>query len=107
MSEAEYCDHLVAEFEATVERIGADNIAAFIAEPIMGAGGVLVAPEGYHARMQAVCRANDILFIADEVVTGFGRLGHFFASEKVFDTQPDIINCAKGCPPATPRWARP
>lgn len=96
MSEAEYCDHLVAEFEETVERIGADNIAAFIAEPIMGAGGVLVAPEGYHARMQAVCRANDILFIADEVVTGFGRLGHFFASEKVFDTQPDIINCAKG-----------
>ncbi|MES3677384.1 aminotransferase [Halomonas elongata] len=96
MSEAEYCDHLVAEFEETVERIGADNIAAFIAEPIMGAGGVLVAPEGYHARMQAVCRANDILFIADEVVTGFGRLGHFFASEKVFDTRPDIINCAKG-----------
>ncbi|ATJ81308.1 aminotransferase [Halomonas beimenensis] len=96
MSEAEYCDHLVKEFEETIAEIGADNIAAFIAEPIMGAGGVLVAPEGYHQRMQAVCRANDILFIADEVVTGFGRLGHFFASEAVFDTRPDIINCAKG-----------
>ncbi|MBB3139574.1 aminotransferase [Halomonas organivorans] len=96
MSEAEYCDHLVAEFEDTIAEIGADNIAAFIAEPIMGAGGVLVAPEGYHKRMQAVCRANEILFIADEVVTGFGRLGHFFASEAVFETQPDIINCAKG-----------
>ncbi|GHC15907.1 aminotransferase [Aidingimonas halophila] len=96
MSEADYCDSLVSELEETIERIGADNIAAFIAEPIMGAGGVLVAPDGYHARMQAVCRANDILYIADEVVTGFGRLGHFFASEAVFDTQPDIINVAKG-----------
>jgi adenosylmethionine-8-amino-7-oxononanoate aminotransferase len=96
MSEAEYCDHLVAELEETIDRIGAENIAAFIAEPIMGAGGVLMAPAGYHARMQAVCRAHEILYIADEVVTGFGRLGHFFASEAVFDTQPDIINCAKG-----------
>ncbi|MDN3522422.1 aminotransferase [Halomonas ramblicola] len=96
MSEADYCDHLVAELEETIAEIGAENIAAFIAEPIMGAGGVLVAPAGYHARMQAVCRANQILYIADEVVTGFGRLGHFFASEAVFDTQPDIINCAKG-----------
>ncbi|GGY05781.1 aspartate aminotransferase family protein [Litchfieldella qijiaojingensis] len=96
MSESEYCDHLVKELEDTIERIGADNIAAFIAEPIMGAGGVLMAPKGYHKRMQAVCRAHDILYIADEVVTGFGRLGHFFASEAMFDTQPDIINVAKG-----------
>ncbi|EPC02021.1 hypothetical protein L861_20425 [Litchfieldella anticariensis FP35 = DSM 16096] len=96
MSESKYCDHLVKELEDIIERIGADNIAAFIAEPIMGAGGVLMAPEGYHKRMQAVCRAHDILYIADEVVTGFGRLGHFFASEAVFDTQPDIINVAKG-----------
>ncbi|MCC5903407.1 MAG: aminotransferase [Halomonas sp.] len=96
MTEAEYCDHLVDELESAIERIGSDNIAAFIAEPIMGAGGVLMAPQGYHARMQAVCRANHILYIADEVVTGFGRLGHFFASEAAFDTQPDIINVAKG-----------
>ncbi|GEN24283.1 aspartate aminotransferase family protein [Halomonas cupida] len=96
MSESEYCDHLVNELEAHIAKIGADNIAAFIAEPIMGAGGVLMAPRGYHKRIQAVCRANDILYIADEVVTGFGRLGHFFASEAVFETQPDIINIAKG-----------
>ncbi|MFC3282724.1 aminotransferase [Litchfieldella rifensis] len=96
VSEAEYCDRLVEELEETIGRLGADNIAAFIAEPIMGAGGVLMAPKGYHARMQAVCRAHDILYIADEVVTGFGRLGHFFASDAVFDTQPDIINVAKG-----------
>ncbi len=96
MDEAQYCDHLVAELEATIAEIGADNIAAFIAEPIMGAGGVLVAPRGYHARVQEVLRAHDILYIADEVVTGFGRLGHIFASEAVFDTQPDVINLAKG-----------
>ncbi|MCH4561609.1 aminotransferase [Halomonas sp. EGI 63088] len=96
MSEADYCDHLVQELEETIAEIGADNIAAFIAEPIMGAGGVLMAPKGYHARIQAVCRAHQILYIADEVVTGFGRLGHFFASEEVFDTRPDIINVAKG-----------
>ncbi|BBI53907.1 hypothetical protein HORIV_63280 [Vreelandella olivaria] len=106
MSETEYCDHLLNELEQTIDRLGADNIAAFIAEPIMGAGGVLVAPQGYHSRVQAVCRANDILFIADEVVTGFGRLGHFFASEAVFETQPDIINVAKGFPQATPHWGQ-
>ncbi|MBY5929424.1 aminotransferase [Halomonas sp. DP8Y7-3] len=96
MSEEAYCDHLVNELTATIDEIGADQIAAFIAEPIMGAGGVLVAPRGYHARMQQVCRDHDILYIADEVVTGFGRLGHVFASGEVFATQPDIINLAKG-----------
>lgn len=96
MTEAEYCDSLVQEFEQTINQVGEDHIAAFIAEPIMGAGGVLMAPEGYHRRMQEVCRRHHILYIADEVVTAFGRLGHFFSSETVFETQPDIINCAKG-----------
>ncbi|MDO6671736.1 aminotransferase [Cobetia amphilecti] len=96
MSEADYCDQLVNEFENRIETLGADNIAAFIMEPIMGAGGVLVAPEGYHTRMQALCRQHDILLIVDEVVTAFGRLGHFFSSEKVFGLSPDIITCAKG-----------
>ncbi|UTW12596.1 aminotransferase [Marinobacterium rhizophilum] len=97
MTEAQYCDHLVAEFEASIQELGgADKVAAFIAEPIMGAGGVLVAPEGYHRRMHAVCKKYGMLYIADEVVTAFGRLGHFFASEDVFGIQPDIINCAKG-----------
>ena len=96
MDEAQFCDWLVLEFETTIANTGAGNIAAFIAEPVMGAGGVLVAPAGYHARMKAVCERHDILYIADEVVTAFGRLGHWFASVEVFDCQPDIITCAKG-----------
>ncbi|WP_027859542.1 aminotransferase [Marinobacterium jannaschii] len=97
MDEAQYCDHLVAEFERSIEELGgADKVAAFIAEPIMGAGGVLVAPAGYHRRIHQICKQNHILYISDEVVTAFGRLGHFFASEDVFGIQPDIINCAKG-----------
>ncbi|MBY5986573.1 aminotransferase [Roseovarius atlanticus] len=95
-TEAQFCDYLVREFEAAIDNIGAGNIGAFIAEPVMGAGGVLVAPKGYHKRMKAVCAAHDILYIADEVVTGFGRLGEWFASERVFDYTPDIIVCAKG-----------
>ena len=96
MDEAAYCDHLVLELEERIAQLGADKVAAFFAEPIMGAGGVLVAPTGYHQRVQAVCRANDILFIADEVVTGFGRLGEWFASDAIYNTQPDMIVSAKG-----------
>jgi adenosylmethionine-8-amino-7-oxononanoate aminotransferase len=96
MDEAAYCDFLVMELENRIEQLGADNIAAFFAEPVMGAGGVLVAPEGYHRRVQQVCKANDILFIADEVVTGFGRLGEWFVSETLYQCQPDMIVSAKG-----------
>lgn len=96
MSEAAYCDHLVAEFEAKITEIGGDKVAAFFAEPIMGAGGVLMPPEDYLRRMWEVCRKHDILFVADEVVTGFGRLGHFFASKELFGVQPDILVTAKG-----------
>ena len=62
----------------------------------MGAGGVIVAPPGYHKRFKEVCEKYDMLYISDEVVTGFGRLGHWFASEDVFDVVPDIITSAKG-----------
>lgn len=96
MSEAEFCDSLVEEFEQKINDLGAETVAAFIAEPIMGAGGVIVPPQGYHQRMLEVCKKNEILYIADEVVTAFGRLGHFFASEDVFGMVPDIITCAKG-----------
>ncbi|WP_460275705.1 aminotransferase class III-fold pyridoxal phosphate-dependent enzyme [Celeribacter sp. ULVN23_4] len=96
MTEAEFLDALAEDLTGSIERIGAENICAFVAEPIQGAGGVITAPQGYHKRMQDICRANDIKYVADEVVTAFGRLGHFFASEAVFDTQPDIINTAKG-----------
>ncbi|WP_308917976.1 aminotransferase [Jannaschia sp. LMIT008] len=95
-SDAQYCDHLVAEFEARIQQLGPDTVAAFIAEPIMGAGGVLVAPDGYHRRMWEVCQRYGMLYIADEVVTGFGRLGAWFASEDVFGMVPDIVVCAKG-----------
>ena len=96
MSLDEFCDELVNEFEQKINDLGAENVAAFIAEPIMGAGGVIVAPPGYHVRMLEVCRKYEVLYIADEVVTAFGRLGHFFASESVFGMVPDIITSAKG-----------
>ncbi len=96
MTEASYCDFLVQEFENRIEQLSPDNVAAFIAEPVMGAGGVLVAPKGYHRRMWEVCKKHDMLYIADEVVTAFGRLGHWFASEDVFGYQPDILVSAKG-----------
>ncbi len=96
LDESAYCDFLIEELEHRIEQLGADNIAAFIAEPVMGAGGVLVAPVDYHRRMKDVCAANDILFIADEVVTGFGRLGEWFVSDRLYDYEPDILVSAKG-----------
>ncbi len=87
---------LVAEFEAKIAEVGADRIAAFFAEPIQASGGVLVPPDDYLKAMWEVCQRHGILFIADEVVTGFGRLGHWFASWDVYGVQPDIICCAKG-----------
>lgn len=96
LSEEAYCDFLVQEFENRIHQLGAENVAAFIAEPVMGAGGVLVAPKGYHRRMWEICKRYDMLYIADEVVTAFGRLGEWFASETVFGYQPDILVCAKG-----------
>ncbi len=96
MSPDQFCDYLVDEFEEKINALGPENVAAFIAEPIMGAGGVIVAPSGYHARMLQVCRKYEVLYIADEVVTAFGRLGHFFSSEDVFGMVPDIITSAKG-----------
>jgi len=96
LPEAEYTQFLANEFENRIVQLGENNVAAFIAEPIMGAGGVLVAPKGYHQAMHAICQKYDILYIADEVVTSFGRLGDFFASKSVFGMQPDIIITAKG-----------
>lgn len=96
MSEEEFLDLLIEDLDSSIHNIGAENIAAFIAEPIMGAGGVIVPPQGYHARMAKVCADNEIKYISDEVVTAFGRLGHFFASQDVFGVTPDIITTAKG-----------
>jgi adenosylmethionine-8-amino-7-oxononanoate aminotransferase len=96
LSEAQFLDSLIDELEQKIHDIGADNIAAFFAEPIPGAGGVIVPPEGYHRRTWELCKANDILYVSDEVVTAFGRLGEWFASDSVFGIKPDIITCAKG-----------
>ncbi|MGX5666719.1 aminotransferase [Rhizobium daejeonense] len=96
MTEAQFLDHLIAEFEERVNTLGPDNVGAFLAEPLLASGGILIPPKGYHARILEICRKHDILYISDEVVTGFGRCGHWFASEEVFDIVPDIITFAKG-----------
>lgn len=96
MSVEQFCDHLIEEMEAKIEELGPETIGCFIAEPILASGGVIVPPPGYHKRVEAVCRKHDILMIADEVVTAFGRLGHWFASEEVFGVTPDIVTFAKG-----------
>jgi L-2,4-diaminobutyrate transaminase len=86
---------MVHDLEALIAHEGAETIAAFIAEPIMGTGGVFLPPKGYFERVQKVLTANDILFIADEVITGFGRTGEWFATG-LFDLKPDIVTLAKG-----------
>ncbi len=96
MSEDQFTDYLVEEFKAKIREVGSQNIAAFIAEPIQGSGGVVMPPAGYLKRMWEVAKENGILFIADEVVTAFGRVGHWFASKDVFGIEPDIIVSAKG-----------
>ena len=94
-SEAEYARALAAELDALIEREGPDTVAAFIAEPVMGAGGVLVPPQTYFDEVQAVLRKHDVLMIADEVICGFGRLGRIFGSE-VYGIEPDLMTAAKG-----------
>jgi 4-aminobutyrate--pyruvate transaminase len=93
-SEEEFSTRLAAELDEIIEKEGADTVAAFIAEPVMGAGGALMPPAGYFAKVQAVCDRHDVLFIADEVITGFGRLGHMWGSQ-AFGIRPDTISFAK------------
>jgi len=94
-SETQFSERLSAELEALIEREGPDTIAAFIAEPVMGAGGVLIPPAGYFERVQDVLARHDVLFIVDEVICGFGRLGGWFGSGR-YDLKPDLMSCAKG-----------
>jgi len=81
--------------EAKILEIGPENVAAFIGEPVMGAGGVITPPPGYWARIQEICRKYDILLICDEVICGFGRTGQWFGADS-FGIQPDIMCMAKG-----------
>lgn len=83
------------QLEAKIKEIGPDKVAAFIAEPIQGAGGVIVPPETYWPEIQRICKKYDILLIADEVICGFGRTGNWFGSQTV-GIEPDVITVAKG-----------
>jgi adenosylmethionine-8-amino-7-oxononanoate aminotransferase len=81
--------------EETILREGPETVAAFIAEPVQGAGGIIVPPDDYFPRVREICTKHDVLFIADEVITGFGRTGRWFALER-WGVQPDILSFAKG-----------
>lgn len=94
-TEEQFVAHCVAELEALIEREGADTIAAFIGEPVLGTGGIVPPPAGYWSAIQDVLNKHDILLVADEVVTGFGRLGSMFGSHH-YDLKPDLITIAKG-----------
>ena len=96
ISEADFLAAKLQELEDKILDIGAHKVAAFFAEPVFGAGGVIVPPQGYHRGTWEICQKYDVLYVSDEVVTAFGRLGHWFASKEVFDFQPDIICSAKG-----------
>jgi L-2,4-diaminobutyrate transaminase len=95
MTEEQFVAHCAAELEALIEREGADTIAAFIGEPVLGTGGIVPPPAGYWEAIQPILQKHDILLIADEVVTGFGRLGSMFGSLH-YDLKPDLITIAKG-----------
>jgi putrescine aminotransferase len=84
-----------SELEAEIDRLGADNVCAFIAEPIQGAGGVIIPPESYWPEIQRICREHDILLVADEVICGFGRTGNWWGSD-TFSITADLMPIAKG-----------
>jgi len=92
--EEAFAARLANSLEAMILREGPDTVAAFFAEPVMGAGGVIVPPATYFDRIQPILRKYDILFVADEVICGFGRTGNMFGSQ-TFDLKPDIITVAK------------
>lgn len=93
-TDEQYATRLAESLEQQILSAGADTIAAFIAEPVMGAGGVLIPPTGYFEKVQKVLAKHDILFIADEVICGFGRTGQVWGSD-TFNIKPDIMTCAK------------
>jgi adenosylmethionine-8-amino-7-oxononanoate aminotransferase len=83
------------ELREAIAFAGPGRVAAFFCEPVLGAGGVFAPPEGYLQAVRAICRETGVLFVADEVITGFGRVGDWFASSR-WDLEPDLITCAKG-----------
>lgn len=94
-SEADFATRLAAALEQRILAEGPETVAAFFAEPVMGAGGVIVPPQTYFDKIQAVLRKYDVLLVADEVICGFGRTGQMFGSS-TFGLRPDLLTCAKG-----------
>ena len=94
-TEEQFATRCAEELDALIQKEGPDTVAAMICEPVMGAGGVIVPPKGYYQKIQAVLKKHDVLLIADEVVTGFGRLGSMFGAQH-YAMAPDLITIAKG-----------
>ena len=95
MSPEEFGLWAARELERAIDALGEDKVAAFIAEPIQGAGGVIIPPDSYWPEVRRICREREILFVSDEVICGFGRLGRWFGST-YFGTEPDLMPIAKG-----------
>lgn len=95
MSEEDFARHCAEALDAMIVKEGPETVAAFIAEPVMGTGGIVPPPEGYWKLVQAVLKKHDVLLIADEVVSGFGRLGTQFGCD-YYDIEPDLMTVAKG-----------
>ena len=100
-----FTDHLITRLEEVIRAEGPDTIAAFIGEPILGAGGIVIPPADYYHRLQEVLARHDILFIADEVITGFGRTGSMFATHE-FGLNPTSSPWPKACPRRICRYRR-
>ena len=94
-SPEEFGQRAANDLEARILAVGPENVAAFIGEPVQGAGGVIIPPDGYWPRIDAICKKYGILFISDEVICGFGRLGKWFGFQH-FGTKPDMVSMAKG-----------
>ena len=104
MSPDEFGVWAAEQLEKKILEVGEENVAAFIAEPIQGAGGVIVPPDTYWPKIREILAKYDILFIADEVICGFGRTGEWFGSQ-YYGNAPDLMPIARASPPATSPWA--
>jgi 4-aminobutyrate--pyruvate transaminase len=94
-TEEQFSTRMAAALEDLILKEGPETIAAFWAEPVMGAGGAVLPPAGYFEKIQALLKKYDILFVVDEVICGFGRTGNVWGSQ-TFDLKPDMVSCAKG-----------
>ncbi|TDH59020.1 aminotransferase class III-fold pyridoxal phosphate-dependent enzyme [Dankookia rubra] len=93
-TEEQFSERMAAELQALIDREGADTIAAFFAEPVQGGGGAITPPRGYFEAIVPILKQAGILFVADEVICGFGRTGHYWGCE-TYGIQPDMLSCAK------------